>query len=101
MSFSDRYFKAHKRAKAPKAVETCPLCKTECELIQDHCHTTGLNRDRICSRCNNLLGRIEWQPANIETYLEYIERWRWEHSHGGTPYQITGEKQGQNSREVH
>lgn len=81
-----RYFRAHKREGRAKTIEPCPLCGNKAELVQDHCHKSGLNRDRICNRCNQLLGRIESPPANIEALLAYIARWRFEHAHGGTPY---------------
>lgn len=39
----------------------CPICRQTLprELVQDHCHTTGLNRERICGSCNGHLGFYE------------------------------------------
>jgi hypothetical protein len=84
-----RYFKAHKQIKAAKPLERCPLCGEMAALVQDHCHDTGLCRDRICTRCNNLLGRLEWRHGSLEALLDYVRRWSWEHQHGGVPYRLS------------
>ena len=81
-----RYFKAHRRERYKPVRETCPLCGSAAVLVQDHCHTTGLCRDRICNRCNNLLGRVESTPANLASLLAYIAGWKAQHSSGGTRY---------------
>lgn len=82
-----QYFKAHKRAAAtaPEPGE-CPICRRTRPLVQDHCHASGLCRDRICNSCNVLIGRLESQPERLQILLDYISRWRWEHAHGGQPY---------------
>lgn len=84
--FSSRYFQAHKTVRATKPLEECPICRRQQALVQDHCHTTGLNRGRICCRCNTLVGRLEWQPEQLERLRAYIDGWRFEHQHGGVPY---------------
>jgi hypothetical protein len=83
---SRSYFRAHKQVQPAKPVEQCPLCGESATLVQDHCHETGLNRDRICTRCNNLLGRLEWKPERLEALRDYIIYWQWEHRHGGLSY---------------
>lgn len=81
------YFQRHKRQRTTDAPrETCPLCGESAILVQDHCHTTGLCRDRICTRCNVILGRVEYKPERLQALQDYIARWGWEHKHGGVPY---------------
>ena len=85
---ASRYFKSHKKPqKVAKPLEPCAICRRDAELVQDHCHTSKLCRDRICNRCNVLLGLIESRRStDLDKLLAYIERWEWEHEHGGTPY---------------
>lgn len=86
-----RYFQGlQRKGKPQKVAEECPICRESAVLVQDHCHVSGLCRDRICASCNNLLGRIENKPARLEALLAYAERWKWEHAHGGVRYSVNG-----------
>ncbi|WP_052697232.1 endonuclease domain-containing protein [Vibrio parahaemolyticus] len=45
-----------------KEVTHCSLCNrpySEKKAVLDHCHTTGLVRDVLCSNCNAMLGKRE------------------------------------------
>ena len=81
-----RYFQSHRRERPKPVTETCPICGERAVLVQDHCHTTSLCRDRICGGCNVLLGRIESQPTRLEQLLAYIAGWKAQHASGGTRY---------------
>lgn len=79
----------------------CPICTWlwpgTIRLVQDHCHVTGLLRDRICDSCNVCLGYLEkkprgphcyWHPnEDLETLdrarFAYIAKWREAHKRGG------------------
>ena len=84
--YQSRYFKAHRRERPKPRRENCPICHELAVLVQDHCHTTSLCRDRICHRCNVLLGRIEATPAHLAQLLAYIAGWKAQHASGGTRY---------------
>lgn len=54
---------------------TCPLCLVEnIQLVRDHCHWTGLNRERICRPCNGALGIFKHDPRILRRAAEYVER---------------------------
>jgi hypothetical protein len=86
MSTTRRYFTAHKAPRIERPREVCPLCDEHALLMQDHSHETGLCRDRICTRCNNLLGRIEAKYDHLQRLTVYVEQWAIEHRYGGKKY---------------
>ena len=86
MHTKSRYFKSHKRPRLTPPTEMCPICGQLAVLVQDHCHASGLCRDRICNRCNVLLGRIEATPSDLANLLSYIAGWQAQHASGGTRY---------------
>lgn len=84
-----RYFTAHRKFtktwREPLEHGPCALCGKDAVLVQDHCHETGLNRGRVCIRCNAALGQFE----HIDTKLlaAYVAEWRAEHkTNGGVEY---------------
>lgn len=57
----------------------CAICgKHQSELKQtlnvDHNHSTGKTRDLLCTRCNNLVGKIENNFELLETVLNYLKK---------------------------
>lgn len=82
-----RYFKSHRRQRAPVSrIGECAICHEPRQLVQDHCHATGLCRDKICGSCNVRLGHIEKVKADTTALEAYLERWHFEHAHGGQTY---------------
>lgn len=45
-------------------------------LLVDHCHTTGLVRGLLCSRCNVGLGMFAEEPERMIKAIEYLEAWK-------------------------
>jgi Recombination endonuclease VII len=43
-------------------------------LAVDHCHTSGKNRELLCSSCNVALGNMNDDPARLRAAADYIER---------------------------
>ena len=58
----------------------CAICKLDGELCQDHDHDNGLNRGRICRKCNFGLGFLRDDTAVLDRAIEYLRRWRAIHS---------------------
>ena len=46
----------------------------------DHCHTTGVVRGLLCSKCNHAIGLLNDCPTTIRTAANYVEFWK-----GGVP----------------
>lgn len=45
-------------------------------LHQDHCHLTGKLRALLCSRCNQVLGRVQESAGLLRAMADYLDRWR-------------------------
>ena len=58
----------------------CTICSREAVLCQDHDHVNGLNRGKLCARCNNGLGSFKDDPERLRAAKEYIHKWRAAHS---------------------
>lgn len=59
----------------------CAICKKHISslsyvLVVDHDHVTGQVRGLLCQRCNSTLGMIEAKSPGLDSYLNYIEKWR-------------------------
>lgn len=57
----------------------CAICgKTEQQngkmLAVDHCHTSGKNRDLLCSSCNICIGFIEKNNLDFQTIINYLKK---------------------------
>lgn len=53
----------------------CQLCGslTAGAYHLDHCHTTGVFRGLLCSKCNNGLGMLGDSIASLEKAIEYLK----------------------------
>lgn len=64
-------------ARTSKAqMANCPLCGHWRKMVQDHCHTTGKDRELLCNPCNMALGQFDDCPATLRRAAEYLERYR-------------------------
>jgi len=52
---------------------TCSLCGREGMLHRDHCHKTGKQRGKICSRCNTAIGLLADDPVLCRKVADYLE----------------------------
>lgn len=56
----------------------CAICKQEFSEIRkvgiDHNHKTGIVRDLLCYKCNNILGQLNDDENYIWNILEYLKR---------------------------
>ena len=61
--------------KARQVFGTCPICLVgPVQLVNDHCHWTGKDRERICRSCNAALGLFKHDPRMLRRAAEYVER---------------------------
>jgi hypothetical protein len=73
----------------------CYICKrpervANRSLAIDHCHTTGTVRGLLCTRCNQVIGRMEDSPALLRAAADYLElAWR-QYPDGCTTCRETG-----------
>jgi hypothetical protein len=56
----------------------CAIChidekELDRELAVDHCHTTGVVRGLLCSKCNLLLGQIQDNKETVKRMLAYLD----------------------------
>lgn len=52
----------------------CAICgEAGKDMARDHCHATGLSRDRLCRPCNLGLGHFRDSPARLRAAAAYIE----------------------------
>jgi hypothetical protein len=55
----------------------CAICSSECsrgyKLAADHCHTTGLFRGLLCSKCNTGIGLFKDDAVLVEKALNYLK----------------------------
>jgi hypothetical protein len=56
------------------------LCGELTDLVSDHCHSTTLLRDHLCSPCNLGLGHFRDNPEALRKAADYIERHRESHA---------------------
>ncbi|MFD0032529.1 endonuclease VII domain-containing protein [Streptomyces sp. NPDC127172] len=54
----------------------CAICEQPCELVVDHCHTSGAVRELLCGTCNSGLGHFKDNPAALRAAADYLERHR-------------------------
>jgi hypothetical protein len=52
----------------------CPICKRPGDMVADHCHETGVSRERICRKCNAGLGMFMDDPKALRRAAKYIEK---------------------------
>ncbi|AZV02296.1 endonuclease VII [Pectobacterium phage Arno18] len=45
-------------------------------LAVDHCHSTGVVRGLLCSRCNTAIGKMHDSPELLRKAADYIESFR-------------------------
>lgn len=48
---------------------------THSEAAVDHCHSTGVIRDLLCSQCNIAIGMIKDDPTVAENLASYLRKW--------------------------
>lgn len=60
-------------AKRLLAIADCELCGNAEATDTDHCHDTGKVRGRLCTNCNNGLGRFMDDPALLRKAANYLE----------------------------
>lgn len=53
----------------------CPICRRDRVLVNDHCHASGEQRERICGQCNSGLGMFRDDPEVMRRAADYLERW--------------------------
>jgi hypothetical protein len=51
----------------------CAICKSETELVIDHCHKDGYIRGLLCSNCNKALGMFKDDIEVIESAIKYLK----------------------------
>jgi hypothetical protein len=56
----------------------CGICLSVTNLVVDHCHKTGIVRERICSACNSAIGYAKENLRTLENIIDYLKR----HAHG-------------------
>lgn len=54
----------------------CAICGGDAGLAVDHCHTTGVVRGLLCTRCNPGLGFFQDDPELLRQAIDYLERSR-------------------------
>lgn len=55
----------------------CDLCGLPFKrLVQDHCHTTGTLRGKLCRRCNLALGFMKDDSSLLRKAADYLEKYR-------------------------
>jgi hypothetical protein len=58
--------------------DTCPGCLKPLDHAGtphvDHCHSTGVVRGLLCSRCNLALGHVRDEPESLRRLADYLER---------------------------
>ena len=50
----------------------CPICLKEKKLFNDHCHESGLDRDKICGTCNSGIGFFKEDIDALFRAIQYI-----------------------------
>lgn len=73
----------------------CVICKkkfTRRQLVQDHCHQTGLQRGRICSKCNVMIGMAGDNPMILRNAIDYLAEWFLTHA------KVIEERKARNSK---
>jgi len=65
----------YKKSYIPAPIGICPICHAKKKLHQDHNHTFGVLRDKICSKCNLALGLTGESPTILRELAAYIEKW--------------------------
>lgn len=51
------------------------ITDTKCNLVVDHCHTTGEIRGLLCNTCNTTIGHMKDDPNRLRRMADYIEKW--------------------------
>jgi hypothetical protein len=65
--------KAEYDALYEKAEGKCMTCRSDEELVIDHCHTTGKVRGLLCHSCNVSLGHAKDNRGILYNMIEYLE----------------------------
>lgn len=52
----------------------CAICKKISKLVIDHCHTTKLIRELLCSPCNMMLGLAKDNIVTLSNAVKYLEK---------------------------
>jgi hypothetical protein len=53
----------------------CQICKHECDLCMDHCHTGLFVRGFLCKKCNLGLGYFLDSIKNLENAITYLKKY--------------------------
>ena len=53
----------------------CELRRPIGDFVQDHCHATGFLRDKICRKCNALLGFADDEVFILGKAIDYLKHW--------------------------
>ena len=54
----------------------CAICKGDCRLYVDHCHSTGAVRGLLCQNCNSGLGTFKDNIDLLEEAISYLNQSR-------------------------
>jgi len=52
----------------------CAICRSNENVVMDHCHATGKSRMALCNRCNAGLGFFRDNPEQLRAAAAYIEK---------------------------
>lgn len=61
----------------------CECCGRESDLNQDHDHSNGLARGKLCRSCNVGIGFFKEDLRRLADAMDYLKKWRLAH------YQMT------------
>jgi 5-methylcytosine-specific restriction endonuclease McrA len=50
----------------------CAICKTDRNLVIDHCHDTSMVRGLLCQQCNSGIGMLKDDPDLLRAALQYL-----------------------------
>lgn len=68
-----RYKLTHDELETLRSRNACAICeRSTVNLVIDHHHETGQVRDRLCRRCNILVGMVE--GPHLQKAIEYVAR---------------------------
>jgi len=52
----------------------CPICNKVTNLVRDHHHASGVEREHICPACNLVIGHAYESPEILRAAADYLEK---------------------------